>query len=92
MADVEKDQVTAANGHHGRLPDHNPDMERTRTNIDVIETTTANPYKELNFIGTYIAIAFGCAAAFASYIMPVTAITTINAIIGMRMLLNVWAG
>jgi hypothetical protein len=82
MADVEKDQVKAG-GHAGRLPDHNEDLARTRTKIDVIETTTENPYKELNFIGTYIAIAIGCAAAFASYIMPVTAIVAINAILGM---------
>lgn len=84
MADIEKDQVTEAKGHHDhdRLPRHNPDMERTHTNIDVIQTTTENPYRELNFIGTYIAIAIGCCAAFASYIMPVTAIVEINAIIG----------
>ena len=82
MADVEKDQVKIG-GHPGRLPEHNEDLARTRTNIDVIETTTENPYKELNFIGTYIAIAIACAAAFASYIMPVTAIVAINAIIGM---------
>ena len=84
MADVKKDQVTEANGHHEheKLPHHNPNLECTRTDIDVIQTTTENPYKELNFIGTYIAIAIGCCAAFASYIMPVTAITEINAIIG----------
>ena len=84
MADIEKNQVTEANGHHDhdKLPHHNSDMERTRTDIDVIQTTTENPYKELNFIGTYIAIAIGCCAAFASYIMPVTAIVKINAIIG----------
>lgn len=79
---MEKDQMKDG-GHPGRLPDHNEDLARTRTNIDVIETTTENPYKELNFIGTYIAIAIGCAAAFPSYIMPVTAIVAINAILGM---------
>ena len=84
MANAEKEQVSSASGHDGRLPDHDPGMERTRTDIDVIETTRENPYKELNFIGTYIAIAIGCAAAFASYIMPVTAVGEINAIIGTR--------
>ena len=82
MANVEKDQVSPTSGNDGRMPDHDPGMERTRTNIDVIQTTRENPYKELNFIGTYIAIAIGCAAAFASYIMPVTAIVEINAILG----------
>jgi hypothetical protein len=86
MAHIEKDQVTETTGRdHDNLPHHNPDMERTRTNIDVIQMTTENPYKELNFIGTYITIAIGCCAAFASYIMPVTAIVEINAIIGKRL-------
>ena len=85
MANVEKNQGKG-DGEHGRLPEHNEDLARTRTNIDVIETTTENPYTELNFIGTYIAIAIGCAAAFASYIMPVTAIVAINTILGMHCL------
>lgn len=87
MADIEKQRTedsTANEGRqlHDRLPDHNKDLARTRTQIDVIETTTQNPYKELNFIGTYIAIAVACTGAFASNIMPVTAIIEINAILG----------
>ena len=78
MADTEK-RVGQAND---QLPEHLENMERTRTNIDVVETTTKNPYKELNFIGTYLAIAFATCGAFAGFVMPVTSLTIINADIG----------
>ena len=76
MANVEKHTVDS----HGH--DHRPDLERTRTDVDVIHVTTENPYKELNFIGTYAAIAFATCAAFAGFIMPVTALPLITLDIG----------
>lgn len=85
MADVEK---TARSGeghdhaHHGGLPEHLEEMNRVHTNIDVIETTTENPYFEINFIGTYAAITLATCAAFAGFVMPVTALTLINAAVG----------
>lgn len=57
-------------------------MERTRNDIDVVHVTTANPYKELNFIGTYAAITFSTCAAFSGFVMPITSLAQINAIIG----------
>ncbi|KAF2168747.1 hypothetical protein M409DRAFT_52771 [Zasmidium cellare ATCC 36951] len=85
MADVEK---TARSGeghghaHHGELPEHLEEMNRVHTNIDVIETTSENPYFEINFIGTYAAITLATCAAFAGFVMPVTALTLINAAVG----------
>lgn len=84
MADLEKRAVVAEHdtGHHGS-PDHLKDeIERTRDEADVIHVTTANPYFEINFIGTYVAIAFAVCAAFAGFIMPATALVEINAILG----------
>ena len=70
--------------HHnkGSYPDHSDAMARVHTNIDVIETTTESPYKEANFIGTYVAIALGTCGAFAGFVMPVTSLALINADIG----------
>lgn len=66
MADLEKsageDHRRDAEHHDTGLPDHLEDMTRTRTEIDVIQTTTENPYLELNFIGTYVAIALATCA------------------------------
>ncbi|KAK4499760.1 hypothetical protein PRZ48_007946 [Zasmidium cellare] len=83
MADVEKTARATGEDHdNGRLPEHLEEMERVHTKIDVIETTQDNPYFEINFIGTYAAITLATCAAFAGFVMPVTALTLINAAVG----------
>ncbi|KAF7190192.1 Trichothecene efflux pump TRI12 [Pseudocercospora fuligena] len=85
MADIEKtvqDPEQHPEGHYGALPEHLEEMARTHTNIDVIHTTTENPYFQLNFIGTDVAIALATCASFAGFVMPVTALSLINAEIG----------
>lgn len=88
MADLEK-QPDLSEGNrnssihsHGPRPDHLEEIEKVHTNIDVIHATTENPYLEPNFIGTYIAIALATCAAFAGFVMPVTALALINADVG----------
>lgn len=84
MADEKRGLEDEHGQGHGRLPDHLDQMERTRTDIDVVHVTTANPYTEINFIGTYAAITFATCAAFAGFIMPVTSLTLINVALGKR--------
>lgn len=67
---------------HVSAPEHLEVLTHVHTNIDVIETTTANPYLELNFIGTYLAIAFAAAGAFSGFSMPATSLSIINEQIG----------
>lgn len=71
MSDVEKDGIGLDHYDHGHvaMPEHLEGIERTRDEADVIHVTTENPYKEINFIGTYAAIALGTCAAFAGFIM-----------------------
>lgn len=45
---------------------------------DVAEITTKNPYTEINFIGTYVAILMGVIASYGGYVMPVTSLAFIN--------------
>jgi MFS family permease len=68
--------------HASAKPEHIEELERTHTNIDVIETTQQNPYGEINFIGTYIAVTLACCASFAGFIMPVTSLQVIEAELG----------
>lgn len=49
---------------------------------DVAEITTKNPYFEINFIGTYVAIVMGVIASYGGYVMPVTSLAFINDDIG----------
>lgn len=49
---------------------------------DVAEITTKNPYTEVNFIGTYVAILMGVIASYGGYVMPVTSLAFINNDIG----------
>ena len=83
MADIEKHaQSNADRSSSGGLPEHLEEMKHVHTEIDVIHTTTENPYKEINFIGTYLAIGFATCGAFAGFVMPVTSLTIINMDIG----------
>lgn len=73
----------AKNTHHEMaMPDHLEELEKTHTNIDVIHTTQENPYGEINFIGTYIAITLACCACFAGFIMPITSLQLIERDLG----------
>lgn len=49
---------------------------------DVAEITTKNPYTEINFIGTYVAILMAVIASYGGYVMPVTSLAFINDDIG----------
>lgn len=74
MAEAEKSNVIE---HHEGRPEHLEELNQTRKEVDVVHVTTENPYKEINFIGTYIAIALACDAAFAGFVMPATALAII---------------
>ena len=82
MSDIEKHTADVDHDEGQYHPEHLKGIEQTRDDADVIHVTTENPYTEINFIGTYAAIAFGTCAAFAGFIMPVTSLVEINAIIG----------
>lgn len=64
------------------IPEHIEQLDRTHTNKDVIHTTQGSPYREVNFIGTYLAILLGCNAAFAGFLMPITSLALIEAELG----------
>ncbi|KAK3672123.1 hypothetical protein LTR78_008094 [Recurvomyces mirabilis] len=64
------------------MPDHIENLDRTYADIDVVELTHQNPYREVNFIGTYIAALLACSANFSGFIMPVTALGLIEAELG----------
>ncbi|CAK1365717.1 unnamed protein product [Cercospora beticola] len=64
------------------MPKHIEELERTHTNIDVIETTQESPYGEVNFMGTYVAVTLACCASFAGFIMPVTSLQLIERDLG----------
>ena len=36
--------------------------------VDIAEVTTANPYTEINFLGTYAAIILGAVASYGGYV------------------------
>jgi MFS family permease len=63
-------------------PDHLEDLEKTHTNIDVVHVTQKLPYREVNFIGTYVAILLACDACFAGFIMPITSLQLIEEDLG----------
>lgn len=56
-------------------------LHRTHTEMDVLNATQENPYRELNFIGTYAAALFSCCGAFTGFLMPVTSLTLIEAVL-----------
>lgn len=49
---------------------------------DILIVTTENPYGEINFIGTFIAIALSIIGAYGGWVMPATSLSNINADIG----------
>lgn len=53
-------------------------LGRETSAADVAEITTKNPYTEINFIGTYVAILMGVIASYGGYVMPVTSLAFIN--------------
>ena len=51
--------------------------------VDVVHVTTKRPYREVNFIFTYIAACLGACSSFGSFVMPATSLALINESIGM---------
>ncbi|KAK3668757.1 hypothetical protein LTR22_000237 [Elasticomyces elasticus] len=49
---------------------------------DVVVVTSKRPYREVNFIFTYIAACLGALASFGSFVMPATSLALINESIG----------
>ncbi|KAH0831572.1 hypothetical protein AYO21_01776 [Fonsecaea monophora] len=49
---------------------------------DIMIITTENPYGEINFIGTYCAIALSLMGAYGGWTMPATSLSYINADLG----------
>ena len=65
-------------------PDTHTEMEnidRTQTEIDVVESTFETPYREPKFIGSYIAALLGACASFTGFLMPVTSLALIEAVL-----------
>lgn len=60
---------------------HSENLDRTHTEIDVVHTTQKNPYHELNFIGTYAAALLSCCGTFVGFLMPVTSLQLIEAVL-----------
>ncbi|OAL44211.1 TRI12-domain-containing protein [Pyrenochaeta sp. DS3sAY3a] len=67
-------------------PDHQEDRstahKREDAIEDVVEITDRTPYKDLNFMGTYLACALATTASYGGYVMPATSLALINADIG----------
>lgn len=57
-------------------------LDRETGAADVAEITTKNPYFEINFIGTYVAILMGVIASYGGFVMPATSLAFINDDIG----------
>ncbi|KAK5717217.1 hypothetical protein LTR15_009106 [Elasticomyces elasticus] len=49
---------------------------------DMVLVTSKRPYREVNFIFTYIAACLGALASFGSFVMPATSLALINESIG----------
>lgn len=62
-------------------------LEPVPSRIDVLEVTQASPYREPNFIGTYLAICLGALSAYGGFVMPATSLALIDADIGMSTVL-----
>jgi MFS family permease len=79
---TDEKNIVADHRDSNSIPEHIEGLDRTHTNKDVIHTTQESPYRELNFIGTYLAILLGCNAAFAGFSMPITSLALIEAELG----------
>lgn len=79
-----------AEAYHDRDADLNSekavsDDNRTKptaSNVDKLEITKERPYREINFIGTYIAVCLGALACYGGFVMPATSLALIEEDIG----------
>jgi hypothetical protein len=56
----------------------------THVEEDVIVVTTKRPYREINFLMTYIAAGLGALASFGGFVMPATSLALINEDLGTK--------
>lgn len=57
-------------------------LKHVQSRIDFVDITQKNPYLEPNFIGTYVATAFGWLAASGGFTLPATSLAYIDADLG----------
>ena len=57
-------------------------LKPTVSNVDKLEVTKERPYREINFIGTYIAVCLGALACYGGFVMPATSLALIEEDIG----------
>jgi hypothetical protein len=80
---TDEKNIAADHRDSNSIPEHIEQLDRTHTKKDVIHTTHESPYREVNFIGTYVAILLGCNASFAGFLMPITSLALIEAELGL---------
>jgi MFS family permease len=80
---TDEKNIAADHRDSNSIPEHIEQLDRTHTEKDVIHTTHESPYREVNFIGTYVAILLGCNASFAGFLMPITSLALIEAELGL---------
>lgn len=80
MADTKlesMDDASLEDNHKSDIATHVHDAD-----VDVIEVTTKRPYREVNFLMTYLAAGLGALASFGGFVMPATSLALINEDIG----------
>lgn len=70
--------------HHSVNTVHDHSVQKkTHVVEDTVEITYSTPYKDFNFLGTYLAVVLGTIASYGGYVMPATSLSLINDDIGM---------
>lgn len=72
--DAEVNSEKAGSGDHR--------LKAIASNVDKLEVTKERPYREINFIGTYLAVCLGALACYGGFVMPATSLTLIEEDIG----------
>ena len=57
-------------------------LDPVESNVDVLHITQKRPYRDVNFIGTYLAVCLGALASYGGFVMPATSLLLINEDIG----------
>lgn len=57
-------------------------LHPVESNVDVLHISHQRPYKNVNFIGTYVAVGLGAFGAYGGFVMPATSLLLIDADIG----------
>lgn len=82
--DTEKHEAHKPERYSERALSDDNRLKLTQSTVDKLEVTKQRPYKEINFIGTYVAVCLGALACYGGFVMPATSLALIEQDIGKR--------